>query len=163
MLLGCRSQVDEVLKFIKNKLESHVVLNTTSYDHKLLEQKDEGRTVWYSAYRMPWPIDSRDCVWETLEVIQEDGRGLCLGRSVRHKKAPARRGYVRVDMRHCGGLLDPCPENPNHTVFTFLGQADLKGWIPGVAGNLASVAQAECVKRLKKHFKPKKVDEAAYW
>ena len=83
------------------------------------------------------PIYPRDFVYMVHGNELEDGTVLVTCFSVEDPDIPPQKGVVRAQLYQTGWILKPDPHNPRRTLGTFIGQVDLKGYIPKFAYALA--------------------------
>ncbi|XP_034037522.1 START domain containing 14 [Thalassophryne amazonica] len=120
-----------------------------TWDNAMLESYDIARVspnadVGYYAWRCPSPLKNRDVVTlRSWRVVADEF--LIINFSVNHPDYPPQNNFVRAVSVLTGYLLKST--GPNSCTFTYLSEADPKGYIPKWVVNTASRALAPRVLR----------------
>lgn len=80
--------------------------------------------------------------------LEPDGTLYGVATSIDHPSFPANKDYVRAQIKMAGWILKPLPENPNKTFFTYILNADPRGWIPKHIINWLMEEQGMTVRKL---------------
>eukprot|EP00929_Paragymnodinium_shiwhaense_P113709 TRINITY_DN82001_c0_g1_i1.p1 TRINITY_DN82001_c0_g1~~TRINITY_DN82001_c0_g1_i1.p1 ORF type:complete len:394 (-),score=93.06 TRINITY_DN82001_c0_g1_i1:151-1332(-) len=96
-------------------------------------------------------ISARDILLEGRLRFEEDGRILIPIRSCTHPDRPEEPGFVRVDMKIGGYILEPTA-NPKVVRVTWCGMADANGWLPGWLKNMVAWKQGLVLAVFKKNY-----------
>jgi len=94
------------------------------------------------AYRVPWPMTSRDLVLAGSCKFTEKGEFIAVSKSVEIDACPERKGFIRADCPISGLIVTPLPNNtagkPRFYIENII-QLDPKGWVPLILVNMVMV------------------------
>eukprot|EP00743_Colponemidia_sp_Colp-15_P011547 GILK01012917.1.p1 GENE.GILK01012917.1~~GILK01012917.1.p1 ORF type:complete len:230 (-),score=6.51 GILK01012917.1:188-877(-) len=141
------ASVRETFEFLRN-LEKVRTLDSALAELKRIEELGAGRSVVYSAVKLPWPASNRDFVCENIEGVAED-HGFCVGHSVQHHACPERKGYVRGHVLASGYLYRALPGDNNQCRMVCVAQVDPKVCIPTKIVNLATLHNSAVVAKIR--------------
>jgi len=102
-----------------------------------IEQLDSHNDVGYYSAKSPiFTVSARDfCNQRSWWKNPDGSEYIIFNHSVKHDKSPEKKGFIRAWSILSGYLLRPCAGNPDKTLFFYLTQCDLRGWIPTFAIN----------------------------
>lgn len=121
----------DVFQEIVVNIESSPSWNPTLIECRTLQVVDENTDISYNvaASAAGGLVSSRDFVnvrhWKT-----RDGVILSAGCAVLHPSMPPCKKHVRGENKPGGWVFKPVPDNPKRSVFCWIFNTDLKGWIP---------------------------------
>jgi len=110
------------------------------------------QTINYACYKMPPLIASRDFVIQSIDMINSEGVGISVGKSVEVNELPIRDGVVRAVINDSGYVYKPLPEDPTKSLVQYVVNVDPKGWIPHWVVNATASDQGTNIQRLQEYF-----------
>jgi hypothetical protein len=121
-------------------------------ERRIVEQFDEGRGIFYSAFKMPMIFWNRDFVFRGINVILPGRIGVILSWSVERPDVPTRENdhLVRGNIRQHGYIFKEI--QPGQVKVDFIAHADPCGVLPTWATNIVSKEQADNVSRLRDYI-----------
>merc|ERR1711916_320775 len=115
-----------------------------------LEEYSDFCRARHLAFKGQFTVSPRDlCVLNGAKVDYQRRELLAIGVSITHPDCPEVKGHVRAELHPSGFLLQPHPNNPDHTLVTYVVKSDLKGWIPGSIKNMVAERQPLCIARIR--------------
>lgn len=143
-----------VAHFIHEVEHSAPVADTMYIEGRRLEEIHRHKMVYYAAYKVAWPLSSRDFCYSCSDWFRDDGVAILAANSMPHRDAPDPIGkYVRGRILTSGYVLRPSPDDPYSCSVTYMVQVDPRGSIPTWAVNMVAADQALNVARVRDHFK----------
>jgi len=102
-----------------------------------IEQLDAHNDVGYYSAKSPiFTVSARDfCNQRSWWRSPDGSEYIIFNHSVKHTNCPEKKSFVRAFSILSGYLLRPHPDSADKTLFFYLTQCDLKGWIPIFAIN----------------------------
>jgi len=97
-----------------------------------IEQLDAHNDVGYYGAKSPiFSVSARDfCNQRSWWRATDGSEYIIFNHSVKHNNCPEKKGFIRANSILSGYLLRTHPDSPDKTLFFYLTQSDLKGWIP---------------------------------
>lgn len=117
---------------------------------EIIEELDDYVRIMRDEYNPIWPVSGRDfCIFQTIH-FDDDGGFVVASRSVEDDRVPEQDGIVRAELDIGGAHVRPAPDNPMHSIVTYLVSIDLKGSIPTMVKNAVATKQPLCVDGIRK-------------
>jgi CubicO group peptidase (beta-lactamase class C family) len=117
---------------------------------EIVEELDDYVRIMRDEYNPIWPVSGRDfCIFQTIH-FNDDGGFVVASQSVEDDRAPEQDGIVRAELDIGGAHVCPAPDNPMHSIVTYLVSIDLKGSIPTMVKNAVATKQPLCVDGIRK-------------
>ena len=105
---------------------------------RVIEKKSETNMVIHNIIGAPWPLQDRDSVSRGRVFVDKNNKWIHIrARNIKHPKAPAESGKVRIPFMRATWSFKPMKEGKD-TWVEFQVQADPGGIIPAWAANMAS-------------------------
>lgn len=103
---------------------------------RILEQASPLDYVAYTRFKLPWPVYPRDFVTKIqVKVFPKEKKIIRYRYSIRHTKAPKRKGVVRAQMHYSRYIIQSVA-NGSKTYMRAEGYGDPKGSIPSFIVNM---------------------------
>ncbi|XP_071477885.1 uncharacterized protein [Diadema antillarum] len=129
---------DKVLEFFTDP-EQRRKWNKKSPTFEILEERDDFKIV-YTVFKMPTACDDRDVVQCcVVRSDEEPVRHTILYKSCNHPSKPPNKGHIRADVGVMGIVIKPKEGDDVATHVTWVGQVNLKGWMPKMMVNKVTV------------------------
>mmetsp|Transcript_27868 Transcript_27868/g.39263 ORF Transcript_27868/g.39263 Transcript_27868/m.39263 type:complete len:599 (-) Transcript_27868:102-1898(-) len=131
----CKSQGRFKMKFelVRDYIRfthPEIYLDDRIESFQILQQYDERHVDMHHAAGPMFPVSGRDWVYTRRNFDETPDRFVEVCYSVKRADFPPKKKYVRAEVDIVFLVVERDPTNPEFTLYTYIFDVDLKGWIP---------------------------------